>query len=628
MLTSFIRRSVRLNCSNCLAAPARPTIQPLEPRRLLDALYPTIPAGMEAMTVGNLTTWSRIDDGGDGALDPADAITALFTDVDGDEVTFKLDGTDGTIAFTTNIDGSIDTLYINTTEPGDGTFTVSIVSSQSGDGRVTIGQLHRDDGGNDADVIVSKINGSLLDFSGDGAFLDGVANAVFGNFTGSAGVAGSVSSLTVDTVNTTGSFLLEGRVDKFFADALNLDTLTVPDLGTLDVNGDGIFDLVLGVNATATTVTKIDILGNAQGAWSSLGTVNVRNARITGDATLTITGSGATPFDFDKLDIRGTSGAALTLDIENLDKLDVFGDLTIGNGSSVNLNLPNFRVRGDILGGDLTVDGDTGKFRVDGAIADTAAFTLNSPDLNVFGSFEGTWTLLDPTKIEARAGMDDISIILTGTTSGKIRVRGDLSTGALIFGAANVSEFRVDGDFSVGASVLSSGAVTNFRTGSYNGSAIIGSANSLKVDNDFNGIFQSTGLVNTVSVKGEATGEMVAEDGFGNMTFDSVANLLLFAGVEDTSGGIPDDFGDFTNSAASINKITVKTTTTWLDLAAPVINSMDLKTMNVEAGKPASITARTVTTAKFLVGATKYNFNAGTLFANDPGVAGLTLTEL
>jgi len=602
-------------------------IQPLEGRKLFDSAHPVIPQGMQVVTVGNLTTWSRTDSDGDGLLDPADTITALFTDVDGDEVTFKLDGAAGSIAWTTNIDGSIDTLYVNTTDPSKGTFTVSIASGAPGDGRVAVGQLYRDDAGNDVDVIVSKINAGLLDFNGAGAFLDSVSSATFGDFTGSSGVTGSVSKIVVRDVNTSGGFSLANTTDRFDAASIALATITADDLRTLDVNGDAVVDLVLGTNAGTHTVSKIDIAGNAAGAWSAVGAVLVNSVKIGGNASLELTGVGPNPMDLKNVQIKGVGLSVLDFDVNQIDKFDLFGDAIFISGSSIAADAPNFRVRGD-FDGDLTVAGDTGKFRIDGLVADTATFTLNTPDVSVYGLMKGTWTLLDPTKMEARAGMDDISVILTGTTSGKIRVRGDFDNGVLILGAANVAELRIDGDFSVGASVLSTGAVTSLRAGDFTGSAIVGSSNSFKVDDIFNGTLEASGLVNTVSVKNSASGSLVALGGFGNMTFGSISNLLISAGFDEASDPAPTVLGDFENQAATITKITVKQTTTLLDLFAPTIGSFDLKTLTVDGITPTTIISSLVSTAKFTVGATKYTFNSGSLFTSDPNLPGLTLTQL
>ena len=321
-------------------------------------------------------------------------------------------------------------------------------------------------------------------------------------------------------------------------------TVTIGDDDGLSVAfGDGIANSVIYTDPSGATATIS--VKSGTGAVVFLGDVTTidtkKGVEVTGAADASISSITVDP---------SSSSATLTVKANSVIAVD---NITV-NGSANSISGKNVS-----LGGDLTVSGGLAKLEllevadqhvIDiGAGADSLAVKFGDvTDLTL-----NSLTPLKSLSVESWQDTDATADVITAPSLSKLSVRGDFAAGLSLTGALGSAKI--------------SGSITG---GAWN----ISSAKSISVSGDYSNasltltqaLQAGVNVLSKLSVKGAM--DTVTVNSIGNLGKLSIARLIdsnIFAGVDSSVTGLPDDPADFT-SAASIAgvKLNGKTAATWM----------------------------------------------------------------
>ena len=313
---------------------------------------------------------------------------------DGDTVKVNVNGTNGYVWYTTNGDGSIGTIYVADDNPDSNVkVTTTVKKGVNGDGRIQANGIARLSNGQFTTLTASKINMKNVDFTDGTIMIADASDAKFGDISGNTTIEGQVDKLTLGQVSTTGALNL-GQVRKLKAEALDIaGGVSASSVEQIDIRGDANFDLNID-GLSDSVLKKIKVRGNASGNWKFTGPMTLNNVQIDGNANMVVEAmDGMTQIK--KMKISGVGENDVTLNVAStVGRIDVFGDLNVGAGSSVS-QVDHLRIRGNLVSGsDLIIAGDVGDLRVDGLMASGASIDITGSAGKVtFDELSGTLTV-------------------------------------------------------------------------------------------------------------------------------------------------------------------------------------------------------------------------------------------
>ncbi|MCL4199523.1 MAG: hypothetical protein KJZ69_18670 [Phycisphaerales bacterium] len=526
-----------------------------------------------------------------------------FVDGDGDVATVTLTGSSGTLWYTHGGQGQLAGLYVIGGEAQRGTLkaTVRVV----GDGRMSLSSLMALAADEVTEVAMSlwQIVMPAFDFVDGNIWLDQVSTATFGDLAGGSGVRGSVSRLSVGRVETSGVFDLDGELISLTAETLHL-----------------------GGGLTAVSVGTIRVAAEA-------------DVRISTDRNASIA----------LIQVQGEGASRIGLNVGSIERFDVFGDLTLSQGSVINGDAKIWRVRGSLLSGSLVIAGSTSKWRVDGDVGEECVITAESGGrFNVFADFAGHFDLGAPSRVDIRGTMvgGRLDVVTSEAVTTRLRVRGEMTGSSEINVTGDIRDIRIDGAIGVDAQVGVDGAVQRFTAGSDLAGRVIGeSVDSLSVKGAMNGEldlgFLNKGVVRgdftgsisadtetelaitRLDVKGIASGRIDAIGDVGDLLFGELRQLEVYLGLRNWIGGLPERFD---RPQSVLGRLQVRGATTGATIAAPTISRLDLRDVLPE--QVFHLAAIEVNSASLRIDGQQYRFEDDRFLENAPNVPWLDLVRL
>lgn len=289
-----------------------------------------------------------------GGTSFTEAAAVVFTDTDGDQITLSMRGA-GTGMYTLagGANGNLTGLVFNGT---DSRTNVDIkVTAATGNGRVDLDNVNVQFA-DDAELSNLTITGNI-----DGT--DGIV------------IDGSVNTITLQTVNTSGTIAVGGEAKRIAVNSVTAGSFIVTNLNTLDVLGGGFGGTVFSLDISTVNVRNGSLSGVIWGR-DSIGTINNNS-------------TGAV-MDHASISTRGEIKAINANTVRNVTFISA-GDLI------TNINISGDLVDSDILAG-LSLGSD-GRYDGTGTAADRlTAGTLSNLRINgsvirssvAVGVFRGT----------------------------------------------------------------------------------------------------------------------------------------------------------------------------------------------------------------------------------------------
>lgn len=365
-------------------------------------------------------------------------------EADGDEITLSLSGSSGTIRYEADDHGGIRRIIIDGEDFSSGKLSSTLRRGATGDGRLSVGSLVGEDGLPIESLRLRTIDLRNVDFTGEGLMIAGADRVMLGGLSGNASISGNVGRLTLGHVDTDGSLDL-GDITSITAYSLHVrGGMRIRSVRTIDIRGEGHFDIDAGDDRSPATINRIRVRGDASGQWTFRGETEVRNLIIDGRGELELSDDRTGRSSVRKLIIKGDDDvSSMHIEMEHLERFDVHGSLHLLDDSEL-AGLRHMRVRGSFGSGRLDLLGeDNVRVRIDGDVAAGSVLNVTGGTFDVRGDVEGTINIDSARRADVRGALAGGMMNFTNAQSTRLRVRGDARDGATISVESSMREIML-----------------------------------------------------------------------------------------------------------------------------------------------------------------------------------------